>query len=92
MKMPDPIIDPTTIIVPSNRPMARTNPCSDLVSWDGIAMLDSAILRPPQFFAAGFTAVRRSSYVLVDVRMRELRITRLNLGQRRFKPLNRQEA
>jgi hypothetical protein len=55
-------------------------------------MLDSAILRPPQFFAAGFTAVRRSSYVLVDVRMRELRITRLNLGQRRFKPLNRQEA
>ncbi len=29
MKMPDPIIEPTTIIVPSNKPMARTKPGSD---------------------------------------------------------------
>ncbi len=28
IKIPDPIIDPTTIIVPSNSPMARTNPPS----------------------------------------------------------------
>src|SRR5260370_28496265 len=36
MKMPEPIIDPTTIIVPSKRPMARTKPVSCFVatgSW-----------------------------------------------------------
>src|SRR5260370_8657264 len=36
MKMPEPIIDPTTIIVPSKRPMARTKPASCFVatgSW-----------------------------------------------------------
>jgi hypothetical protein len=29
MKIPEPIIDPTTIIVPSNNPIARTNPGGD---------------------------------------------------------------
>src|SRR5258707_13151719 len=29
MKMPEPIIDPTTIMVPSKRPMARTKPRSE---------------------------------------------------------------
>src|SRR5262245_29014951 len=29
MKMPEPIIEPTTIMVPSKRPMARTKPCSE---------------------------------------------------------------
>jgi len=31
MKMPEPIIEPTTIIVPSNNPMARMNPGSSFL-------------------------------------------------------------
>jgi hypothetical protein len=33
MNMPEPIIDPTTIIVPSNSPMARTNPGSFIAAF-----------------------------------------------------------
>src|SRR6202051_388274 len=43
MKMPDPIMDPTTIIVPSNNPMARTNPPSLRATLDAVAGLISAL-------------------------------------------------
>src|SRR6059058_1160662 len=46
MKMPEPIIDPTTIIVPSNKPMARTKPCS-LAALAEIAWVLSAIRHFP---------------------------------------------
>src|ERR1700719_3526984 len=43
IKIPDPIIDPTTIIVPSNNPMARTNPPSLRAALDDVAGLISAL-------------------------------------------------
>jgi hypothetical protein len=43
IKIPDPIIDPTTIIVPSNNPMARTNPPSLRATLDAVVDLISAI-------------------------------------------------
>src|SRR4029077_3790779 len=43
MKIPDPIIDPTTIIVPSNNPMERTNPPSLRAPLDAVACLISAL-------------------------------------------------
>src|SRR5712664_4046672 len=45
MKMPDPIIEPTTIIVPSNKPMARTKPCSDFALVSARGCVVSAIRR-----------------------------------------------
>jgi hypothetical protein len=42
-KIPEPIIEPTTIIVPSNKPMARTNSCSDLLTCVVTALVLSAI-------------------------------------------------
>ena len=52
MKMPEPIIDPTTIIVPSNRPIARTNPGSlaalaDETAWVVSATLQFLIIHTP---------------------------------------------
>src|SRR6266481_4590548 len=44
MKMPDPIIEPTTIIVPSNNPIARTKPGSDLALVSARGCVVSAIL------------------------------------------------
>src|SRR5215472_16848497 len=52
MKMPDPIIEPTTIIVPSNKPMARTKPCSLAALPDEIAWVLSAICRFLMIFPA----------------------------------------
>src|SRR5262249_44832095 len=43
MKMPEPIMEPTTIIVPSNKPMAFTNSCSLLPACVEIALVASAI-------------------------------------------------
>src|SRR2546421_12769513 len=43
MKIPDPIIEPTTIMVPSNNPMARTKPVGFLALLCGMACVVSAI-------------------------------------------------
>src|SRR5882724_1171753 len=43
IKMPEPIIEPTTIIVPSNKPMARTNPASLLMASSRTGIAVSAI-------------------------------------------------
>ena len=45
MKIPDPIIEPTTIIVPSNKPMARTKPGSDFALVSARGCVVSAIRR-----------------------------------------------
>src|SRR5262249_6567694 len=43
MKIPEPIIDPTTIIVPSNNPMARTKPASLFTADSWMVAVVSAI-------------------------------------------------
>src|SRR2546421_6761703 len=47
MKMPEPIIEPTTIIVPSNNPMARTKPGSDFALVSARGCVVSTIRRMP---------------------------------------------
>src|SRR5580693_2775153 len=54
MNIPEPIIDPTTIIVPSNNPIARTKPGSFLVVLWGSGWLVSAIRKVPQTAARVF--------------------------------------
>jgi hypothetical protein len=40
MKMPEPIIEPTTIVVESNKPSPRTNPDDSTSTGSAVAMLD----------------------------------------------------
>ena len=57
MKIPEPIIEPTTIMVPSNNPMARTNSCSVLATGVLLTLLDPAIVRLPPSCSEPRTAV-----------------------------------
>src|ERR1700688_1259427 len=51
IKIPEPIMDPTTIIVPSNNPMARTKPPSRRDTLDAVDVLiyDLSVISSQQF-------------------------------------------
>ena len=52
-------VDPATIMVPSNKPMARTNPCSVFSVGNDGTLMESVILPLPQWLAACFAVSRR---------------------------------
>ena len=64
INIPEPIIEPTTIMVPSNNPIARTNPGSSFVERFTAGSAASAISDSPQFLAGCAAAGRISRYWL----------------------------
>src|SRR5579863_4692851 len=62
MKMPEPIIEPTTIVVESNKPSPRTNPEESASTGSAAAVLDfisdTGLLRSPGFVAQALLPVR----------------------------------